>query len=205
MQLLHLDSSILGEASVSRALSAAIVARLLAGDPSIDVTYHDLVDRPLKHMTMSLLGAVRGGDDDVSSVDAEVRNDLNASGAALDEFMGADIVVIGVAFYNFTIASQLKAWVDRIIVAGRTFRYGPNGLEGLAAGKRVVLAIARGGLYAPGTDTASAEHAESYLRAAFAYIGITSPEVIVAEGLKVSPEHKQRAVAAAERQIAGLA
>ena len=103
--------------------------------------------------------------------------------AAIEEFLASDIVVLGCGFYNFGIPSQLKSWVDRIVVVGRTFRYTEIGPEGLAGGKRVVLAIARGGFYGPGTPAASFEHAETYLRNVFAFIGIPEIEVISAEGM----------------------
>ena len=72
--------------------------------------------------------------------------------------------------YNFTIPSQLKAWIDRILVAGETFRYSEAGPEGLAGGKRVIVAVSRGGHYAPGTPTEPLEHLETYLRAVFGFI-----------------------------------
>ena len=108
----------------------------------------DLVATPLSHLTLG-----GSGDDDV-----------------LDEFLAADTVVVGAPMYNFTVPSQLKAWIDRILVAGKTFRYGANGPEGLAGGKRVIVALSRGGFY---EDNSAFEHAKSYLQAAFGFIGIT--------------------------------
>ena len=100
--------------------------------------------------------------------------------------------------------SQLKAWVDRVLVAGKTFRYTERGAEGLAGGKRVILGIARGGVYSPGAPHAAFEHAETYLRAVFGFMGITSPEIVVAEGLAIGPEQRERAVQGALGQIAAL-
>src|SRR6478672_11844952 len=157
MTILHLDSSITGEASVSRQLSAAIVDQLTARDPDAGVVRRDLVASPLSHLTL-------GG-----SGDADV----------LDEFLAADSVVIGAPMYNFSVASQLKAWIDRIAVAGKTFRYTERGPEGLAGGKRVIVAISRGGFYTP--DHAF-EHVESYLTAMFNFIGV-EPEAGIAGGL----------------------
>jgi FMN-dependent NADH-azoreductase len=114
--------------------------------------------------------------------------------------------VIGVAVYNFTVPSQLKAWIDRILIAGQTFRYGPDGRpEGLAGGKKVILAIARGGLYGPGSPAQSFEHAETYMRTVFGFIGITDLQVVVAEGLAAGPKHRDAGIASAEHQIAALA
>ena len=162
MTILHLDSSITGEASVSRQLSAAIVDQLTARDPDAGVVRRDLVASPLSHLTL-------GG-----SGDADV----------LDEFLAADTVVIGAPRYNFSVASQLKAWIDRIAVAGKTFRYTERGPEGLAGGKRVIVAISRGGFYTP--DHAF-EHVESYLTAMFNFIGV-EPEFVHANGVNVERE-----------------
>lgn len=200
MKLLHLDSSILGENSVSRALSAAVVDRLRSDIPDLEVTYRDLVAEPIAHLTGRYLA---GQNADVQH-DQALQEDLALGGQVLDEFLTADIVVIGVALYNFTIASQLKAWIDRILVAGKTFRYTETGSEGLVRNKRVILTIARGGFYGPDTPAAAFEHAEAYLRPTLAFIGITDPEVVVAEGVAVSPEQRETAKRGALEAIAGL-
>ena len=203
MKLLHLDSSILGPNSVSRTLSAAIVARLQAATPGLDVTYRDLAAAPLAHLSGAYLAAGQAGAADHA---APLAADLATGAEVMQEFQAADVLVIGVAFYNFGIPSQLKAWIDRILVAGQTFRYGADGRpEGLAAGKRVILAIARGGFYGPDQPAAPFEHAESYLRAALGFIGITDIEVVAAEGIAVGPEQRGAAIAAANDRIAALA
>ena len=115
----------------------------------------------------------------------------------LDEFLAADTVVIGAPMYNFTIPSQLKAWIDHILVAGKTFKYGPQGVEGLAGNKRVIVAVSRGGYYGAGTPAAIGEHLETYLRWVFGFIGIKDPEFIAADGIQVGPEHREKAVAGA--------
>jgi FMN-dependent NADH-azoreductase len=115
----------------------------------------------------------------------------------LDEFLAADIVVLGAPMYNFTIPSQLKAWIDRIIVPGKTFKYGADGAEGLAGSKRVIVAISRGGFYGADSPAAALEHLESYLRGVFGFIGIRNPEFISADGIMVGPEHREKALAGA--------
>jgi FMN-dependent NADH-azoreductase len=190
MKLLHIDSSILGENSVTRQLSAAIVERLQRAGPTREVTHRDLAAEPLPHLTLGHLPSDAVGDGPVSQ-------------AVLDEFLAADIVVVGAPMYNFTLPSQLKAWLDRILIAGTTFRYGPQGPEGLAGGKRVIVAIARGGLYGPGAPSASFEHLETYLRAVFAFIGIV-PEVIVAEGVKAGLEQRSSALNTALEAVSVL-
>lgn len=200
MKLLHVDSSILGPNSVSRNLSQAAVERLRAAAPDTDLTYRDLVAEPIPHLT----GRYLAGQSPEVQHDQALQEDLTLGGKVLEEFLAADVVVIGVAFYNFGIPSQLKAWIDRIAVAGKTFRYTAAGPEGLAGDKRVIITIARGGFYGAETPAASFEHAETYLRSLLAFIGITHPEVIVAEGLAVGPEQREGAVRQALETIASL-
>ena len=190
MKLLHIDASILGGNSVSRQLSAAAVERLRQTNPEIDVTYRDITSTPLAHLTGAHLAAAQGATPEAS----DVREDVAASQAVLDEFLAADIVVIGAPMYNFTIPSQLKAWIDRILVAGKTFKYTDKGVNGLASGKRVIVTISRGGFYGADTPAAAGEHLETYLRWVFGFIGIHDPEIIVAEGIQVSPEHREKAM-----------
>jgi len=142
MKLLHIDSSVLGPHSVSRQVSAAIVHRLRQSKPNLEITYRDLASTPLAHLNGSHLAAAQGG-----VADTALQHDLTTGQAMLDEFLAADIVVLGAPMYNFTIPSQLKAWIDRIVVAGKTFKYGAEGVEGLAGNKRVIVAISRGGFY----------------------------------------------------------
>jgi FMN-dependent NADH-azoreductase len=189
MKLLHLDSSVLGANSVSRQVSAAIADRLTRATPGIEVTYRDLSATPLAHLSGAHLAAAQG-----ATPDAALQPDLTAGQAVLEEFLAADIVVIGAPMYNFTIPTQLKAWIDRIAVAGKTFKYDATGVQGLAGGKRVVIALSRGGYYGAGAPAAAYEHTETYLRSVFGFIGVTDIEVIVAEGINLGPEHREKAV-----------
>lgn len=182
MNLLHIDSSIQADGSASRMISAAAVERLKAAHPDINVTYRDLAAEPLAHITLEGL----------SSAHAQ---------GVLDEFLNADIVVIGVPMYNFGIPSQLKAWIDHIAIAGKTFSYGPEGVMGLAGGKRVTVALSRGGLYGEGSPAASIEHAETYLKAVLGFIGLGDTEFIVAEGLALGSEQREAALAGAFAQL----
>jgi FMN-dependent NADH-azoreductase len=193
MTLLHIDSSVLGSRSVSRQVSAAIVDRLLQTTPGLDIVYRDLTATPLSHLSGSHLAAAKG----TPPTDPTTQQDLAASQAVLDEFLRADIIVLGAPMYNFTIPSQLKAWIDRIVVAGKTFKYGAQGPEGLAGNKRVIVAISRGGFYGPGTPAAALEHLETYLRGIFGFIGVTRLEFISADGIQVGPEHREKALASA--------
>ena len=129
MKLLHIDSSILGPNSVSRQVSAAVVERLRATTPGLDVTYRDLAATPPSHLSGGQFAARFGAPPENDAVAAEIATDE----AVLGEFLGADIVIIGAPMYNFNIPSQLKDWIDRMLVAGKTFRYGAAGPEGLTA------------------------------------------------------------------------
>ncbi|HYC94158.1 MAG TPA: NAD(P)H-dependent oxidoreductase [Sphingomicrobium sp.] len=182
MTILKIDSSINGQNSASRALTDSIVEQLKVANWGEQVVTRDLFADPLPHLTL----------------------DAFADSSVLEEFQAADIVVIGAPMYNFTIPSQLKAWIDRVVVAGKTFQYGPNGPEGLAKGKRVIIALARGGIYSEGSPAASLEHLETYLRGVFNFIGI-EPEFVIAEGLNLSPEHRSTSIEQAQKDVVLLA
>ncbi len=174
MTILHIDSSISGENSASRAITSALVARLKAADRGAAIIYRDLVANPIPHLTL----------------------DAFAANLDVEEFLAADTVVIGAPMYNFTLPTQLKAWIDRIAIAGRTFRYTESGPVGLAGGKRVIIAVARGGFYHEGAPAAGLEHLETYLRGAFNFIGV-EPEFVAADGLATGPEQREAAIGGA--------
>ena len=188
MNVLHIDSSILGEYSASRALTKEIVARIKTGWEDLRVTYLDLAAEPLQHLSAHSLA---GRDAAETARDAQ----------ALEAFLDADVIVIGAPLYNYSLPSQLKAWIDRIAIKGKTFRYTAQGAEGLAGGKRVIVAIARGGVYESGAGT---EFAESYLKFLFAFLGITDVTFVRAEGLNISPEHRERSIGKARAAIRAL-
>jgi FMN-dependent NADH-azoreductase len=187
MTILHLDASILGEQSASRSLGAAIVSRLAATNPAARLVHRDLAADPLPHLD----GAALAGSDP----DAAARDE-----AVLQEFLDADVVVLGAPMYNFSIPSQLKAWIDRIAVAGRTFRYTADGPEGLAGGKRVIVAASYGGAH----DGAGSDFVAPYLRQLFGFLGVERVEFVTAQGLAVSPEARTAAIAAARERIEAL-
>lgn len=186
MKLLHIDSSALGGHSVSRQLTADIVAELKLATPSLEIHYHDLAAQPLPHWAPVA---------DASDPAAALGNEM------LEHFLAADVIVIGAPMYNFAISSSLKAWIDRILVAGKTFRYTANGSEGLAGNKRVIIASSRGGFYGKDTPAAAMDFQEPYLRAAFAFIGIDEIEFVRAEGIAIGEEQKVAALQAARSSI----
>lgn len=186
MKLLHLDASALGSHSVSRGLTAAIVGEFTRNNPASEVIYHDLVANPLNHWT-----PVADASDPVAVQASQM----------IEEFLAADVVVIGAPMYNFSISSQLKAWIDRITVAGKSFRYTANGPEGLAGGKRVIIASSRGGIYSEGSAAQPMDFQETYLRALFGFLGVTDLEFVRAEGVNVSEDHKVEALKSAHASI----
>jgi len=199
MNLLHVDSSILGGNSVSRQITAAAVARLKAIIPGLHISYEDLAAAPLGHLSAAHLAAAQGVNPETPALEA----DLAHGQKALEDFLAADIVVVGAPMYNFSVPSQLKAWIDRLSVAGKTFRYTEKGPEGLAGGKKLIIVSSRGGFYGEGAPAAVLEHQDSYLRALFGFLGITDITVIHAEGVNIGPEQRQRAIDAALHE-AGL-
>jgi FMN-dependent NADH-azoreductase len=200
--ILHIDSSILGGYSVSRTLTADIVAKQLALHPGARVIRRDLVVDAALHLSDAHMAAFQGG----AVSNPALGEDLAVGGAYVDDLFAADIVVIGAPMYNFSVPSQLKAWIDRVCVAGRTFRYTPNGPEGLLPrGKKVFIASARGGIYTGDSPAAALEHQESYLRGVLGFIGLTDVTIIRAEGLNLGDEPKAAAIAKARAQIEALA
>lgn len=201
MKLLHIDSSVLGAGSASRALTAAIVARQVTLHPGLEVIYRDLVTDAALHLSPAHLAAWQGQ----AVSDAQLGADLTKGGAYMQELFDADLFVLGAPMYNFSIPSQLKAWIDRVVVAGKTFRYGANGPEGLLSGKKVFIASSRGNTYALDSPNAAFEHHETYLTSVLGFIGLKDVTVVRAEGLAFGPEAREAAMGRAREQIATIA
>jgi FMN-dependent NADH-azoreductase len=178
MKLLHIDAGITGSNSVTRQLSAAAVEALARANPNLDVIYRDLDADPVPHLDSRKLASLQ---------DNEI----------LTEFLDADVLVIGAPMYNFGIPSQLKAWLDHILVAGKTFRYTAAGVEGLAGDKKVIIASARGGIYAAGGPQAAVDFQEPHLTTLFRFLGIDQVTIIRAEGVAIGPEQRAAAIDAA--------
>ena len=197
MKLLHIDSSILGPQSASREIGAAWVNAWRDQHPETEVQYRDLARAPLAHLSGEIFAARAEPD---AARDPALQHAIDEDRTALDEFLRADVIVIGAPMYNFSIPSQLKAWIDRIVVAGKTFRYSPDGPHGLAAGKKVVLVTSRGGEYST-APAAAMDFQETYLRGVLGFLGITDVQVIRAEGLSLGAEKREAAMAAVHRAI----
>ena len=183
MTILHIDSSITGEGSVSRTISQSALDRIKADRPEATVVRRDLAAEPLAHFTP----------------------DAFADSSIVDEFLAADTIVVGAPMYNFGIPSQLKAWIDRIVVAGKTFRYTDQGPEGLAGGKKVIIASSRGGFYGADTPMAPFDHQEAYLRNVFGFLGITDVTFVRAEGVALGAEAREEALQSAQAEVLKLA
>lgn len=183
MRLLHIDSSVLGQGSVTRTITAAVAARITAANPTIQTSYRDLVAEPVPYMTLSTLPSSHPVAVPTNLLDKAQREARSKAECVLEEFLEADIVVLGVPMYNFGVAAQLKSWFDAIIIPGKTFTYGPQGPVGLANAKRIVVVISRGSRYGTSNFPLSTEHAETYVRSALSFIGVTTPEVVIAEGV----------------------
>lgn len=202
MKLLHIDSSVLSAQSVSRELTAAIVATLQAAQPGLEVVYRDLGLEAPAHLSGDLLSSRFVPVDQwtpAQQAEAALTETL------LNEFLAADIVVIGAPMYNFSVPSQLKAWIDRIAVAGRTFKYTEQGPVGLAGGKKVFVASSRGGMYSTSAAGQAMDFQESYLQAVMGFLGVTEVEIVRAEGVSMGEGAKSEALNLAQARIRALA
>ncbi|HVI06002.1 MAG TPA: NAD(P)H-dependent oxidoreductase [Sphingomicrobium sp.] len=182
MTILHIDTSINGDNSASRQLTKSLVEQLRSSQWGEKIVYRDLAANPLPHLTLEAF----------------------ADSSVLDEFNEADTIVIGAPMYNFTLPTQLKSWIDRIVIAGKTFQYGPNGPEGLVKDKKVIIALARGGFYGEGSPAAGFEFLQRYLTAIFNFIGV-EPYFVAADGLGISPEHRESSIKQALGETVRLA
>jgi FMN-dependent NADH-azoreductase len=204
MNILQIDTSPLGPASLSRQLTASVVQHLRQEAPAATVSHRDLIAAPVSHLSGELLQVLRPAPGSTPTSDPAVRAEAEQTEALLTEFLGADVIVIGAPMFNFSIPSQLKAWIDRVAQSGRTFRYTADGPVGLAGGKKVIVVSTRGGFYAGTAYETVMDHQESYLRTVLNFLGITDVTFVRAEGVGISPEKRQEAIASATRQIADL-
>ena len=188
MKVLHIDSSILGDASISRQLTAAIAARVKTKHADAEIEYLDLAQQDIPHLTADIL---MGQDAEQAALSTRL----------VEQYLAADIVIVGAAMYNFSLASSLKAWIDRISVAGKTFKYTEQGPVGLAGNKTVYIASSRGGVYG---DDSAVDFQEKFLQTVFGFTGVTDVQVIRAEGVSMGEEAKQAALKTAFEKIEAL-
>ncbi|KMN29732.1 FMN-dependent NADH-azoreductase [Chromobacterium sp. LK1] len=201
MKLLHLDSSILAANSVSRQLSAVVADTLRQRHANVETSYRDLASQPIAHLSGEIIGANFTAEADWT---ATQRSEAALSNELIEEFLAADVVVIGAPMYNFSIPSQLKAWVDRVAATGRTFKYTENGPVGLAGGKKVIVVSSRGGVYSTEQGRLM-DFQEDYLKTVMGFLGVNDVAFVRAEAVNMGEDKRATAIHAAKEAIAQLA
>ena len=195
-QILAINSSTSGEASVSRALVEATVQSLLAANPDAVVTRRDLGGEPIPHLTPKTVAGVRA----VAATEDELVT-KSLSDDLIAELQHATVLVIGAPMYNFSIPSSLRTWFDHVLRPRVTFAYGESGPEGLLKGIRAVVIQSRGGLYSEGPAKVI-DFQEPYLKQLLGFIGITDVAFIHAEKIGFGAEARDAGIAHARAQIA---
>ena len=198
--LLFVSSSLFGDGSQSQLIASEFIDRWRENHPSTTVVERDLTADSMPHLNLSALTA--------SMQPADARNIAEREAAALadrliEEVEAANVIVIAAPMYNFSIPSTLKAWIDHVARAGRTFRYGAAGPEGMLKGKKVFIVTGRGGIYSDG-PARSLDFQEPYLRAVLGFLGLDDVTFIHVEGLKISPEAAAAAIERAREAIADI-
>ncbi len=201
MKLLHIDSSILGGDSISNQLTQAVVAQWQHSYPEMQIIYHNLHEQAPWHLSAEILQA---GFLPAEQLNALQRQEVALSNQFIEEFLAADVLVLGAPMYNFSISSQLKAWFDRVLVKGRTFKYTEQGAVGLVGNKHVVIVSTRGNIYAENSANYMLDHQETYLKVLLGFVGISNITIIRAEGLNINPLVREQAIVSAQAQIKQL-
>ena len=199
--ILHIDSSVRNTGSLTRQLGAEFIAKLKAANPATTVVTRDLATSPVPHLTEQMLGAYFTPAEQRNAEQAFV---IKTSDTLVDELLAADTIVIGAPMYNFSVTSGLKAWIDHVARAGRTFKYGANGPEGLVTGKKVIVFVATGGAYSEG-PAAAYDHTTTYLRSVLGFLGMTDVTFVVAEGVAMGEDAVNAALAKSRAQIEAIA
>ncbi len=202
MNILHIDSACLGDSSASRQLTAAVVDALRVRHWDANVAYRDLAAGPLDHVTGPLLQVLRGQWNSAIPLNDALQGDVMLTELLLAEFMVADIIVLGAPVLTLSVPSTLKAWLDRVVLEGRTYTVAPDGrTTGLAGGKRAIVVSTRGGPTLAGMN----DYHTGYLRAVLAMAGVTDVQVLEADGLALGTAAREQAIEAALRQATLLA
>ena len=201
MKVLHIDSSALGAHSASRQLSAAAVQALREADPDLTVTYRDFAATPPAHLSGELLQMLRPQPGTSAEPSPAIAAELELTETLITEFLSADVLVLGAPMYNFSIPTPLKAWIDRIAQAGRTFRYTEKGPQGLAGGKKVLIISSRGSALVGTPYETAVDHQEAYLTAVLGFLGITDVKIVRAEGLALGPDARKQAIERALEEL----
>ncbi|WP_237064975.1 FMN-dependent NADH-azoreductase [Microbulbifer guangxiensis] len=191
--LLKIQTSLFQQDGQSSRLADSFASQWLEKNPGGTVTSRDLAAQPVPHLDMERFQAFTTPEEERTPAQRAV---ADFSQALIDEISAADVLVLGVPMYNFSVPSTLSTYFDHIARAGITFRYTPDGPQGLLTGKKAVVFITRGGIY--GED-----HAQTaYIRQMLGFIGITDVELIHAEGLAVGEDSRQQALESAQQKMA---
>jgi FMN-dependent NADH-azoreductase len=191
-----------GERSVSTALTTRFAQQWALHHPQDTIRLRDLGHHPVPHITESwIVGATAGPE----SQSAASRDAIEISDRLIDEFLASDRFVIGVPMYNFNVPSTFKAYIDQIVRAGKTFAGGPTGYEGLVKDRKALFITTSGGIFAPGAPVTPNHFQELWLRAIFAFIGVTQVRFVTAEGMNQGEDTAAKARAKAERSLDDLA
>ncbi len=193
--ILYISSSPRGSASYSNQIAESVIRDLRSSDPDATLTVRDLAQAPLPHIDDDFVAATRGADGPGTDKQRAI---LAQSDAVIDELLAADIVVIAAPMINFSVSSTLKSWIDYVARAGRTFRYGETGAQGLVTGKRVIVVSASGGIYSG--ENAAFDFQVPWLRNMLGFLGMTDVAVIRVEGTALGPQAAEQAVARANAQ-----
>jgi FMN-dependent NADH-azoreductase len=197
--ILVVESSPMGPQSVSRRLTMEVLDGLRKRHPDSKVIVRDLSARPLPHLGAEQIAAIFTPAEKRGEA---LREAVRLSEEAVDELLAADVVVIGAPMWNFGVPSGLKAWIDHIVRAGRTFAFGPDGAQGLVAGKKVYVVTASGGVFSEGPYKAY-DFQAPYLRAVLGFLGLTDVTFVRAEGLS-DPRTKDAAYEKAQKEVEAL-
>ncbi len=202
MKLLHLDSSILADNSVTRELSAVVANTLRQRHANVETSYRDLAANPIAHLSGEIVGARFAPESDWT---ATQRSEAALSDQLIEEFLAADVLVIGAPMYNFSIPTQLRSWIDRVFAAGRTFKYTETGPVGLVKDKKVVLVSARGGVHSGEQGSLMVFPGRLSGRKCVGFLGVSDVEIIRAEAVNMGPDKRATSIHMAKEAIAKLA
>jgi len=197
-RILVIESSARQQGSVSRQLTEQFIAQWRHAHPADDVQVRDLASEPVPHLDADLLGGWMKPAAEQTPAEQQA---LQRSDLLTEELLAADVLVLAAPMYNFAIPSTLKAWLDHVLRAGKTFKYSETGPQGLLTGKRAFVLTARGGIYAGG----SLDHQEPYLRQALGFIGIHQVDFVHAEGLNLGADSMEKGLGKAREQLARVA
>ena len=199
MNILIVNSSANGDASVSSQLAGRFVDSVRDANPGANVVIRDVGANPLPHLTVETVAAIKGEPATPAELEARALSD-----ALIAELQQADVILIASPMYNFGISSTLKSWFDHIARAGVTFRYTETGPEGLLKGKKTVAILSRAGFYSEGPGVAM-DGQEPYLRAMLGFVGLDDVTWIRAEKLAFGPEAAEQAIEAAAAALQDIA